>query len=160
MASLNKVMLIGNLTQDPELRRVPSGTAVTSLRMAVDDSYQSKSGEKVDRAIYLDVDVWDRQAEACSQYLAKGSPVFVEGRLQMDTWDDKETGQKRSRMKVRAERVQFLSGGRREGGGAPGKVQDAPPGYAPQATAPSAGKGAGSYEEPLSKGADDDMIPF
>ena len=116
MASLNKVLLIGNLTHDPELRRIPSGTAVVTLRMAVNESFKSKTGEAVEKAIFLDVDVWDRQAETCQQYLSKGSPVLIEGRLQMDTWDDKETGQKRSRLKVRAERVQFLSGSRREGG--------------------------------------------
>ena len=105
MASLNKVMLIGNLTQDPEVRRTTSGTAVSTLRMAVNESFQNKNGEKVERTVFLDVDVWDRQAETCQQYLSKGSPIFVEGRLQMDSWDDKETGQKRSRLKVRAERL-------------------------------------------------------
>ena len=147
MASLNKVMLIGNVTQDPEVRRTSSGTAVSTLRLAVNESYQSKSGERVEKTLFLDVDVWDRQAETCQQYLSKGSPVFVEGRLQMDTWDDKETGQKRSRLKVRAERVQFLSGPRRDGA-----VRDTP------AAPPAA---AGSYEEPLAKpAADDEEIPF
>jgi single-strand DNA-binding protein len=122
MASLNKVLLIGNLTQDPELRRIPSGTAVSTLRLAVSESFQNKSGERVERTVFLDVDVWDRQAENCAQYLSKGSPVFVEGRLQLDSWDDKETGQKRSRLKVRADRVQFLSGPRRDGA-----VRDTPP---------------------------------
>ena len=144
MASLNKVMLIGNLTQDPEVRRTPSGTAVSTLRMAVNESFPSKSGEKVERTVFLDVDVWDRQAETCQQYLSKGSPVFVEGRLQMDSWDDKETGQKRTRLKVRAERVQFLSGPRRDGA-----VRDAAP------AAPAA-----AYEEPLAKPAADEDIPF
>ncbi|HOE00675.1 MAG: single-stranded DNA-binding protein [Kiritimatiellia bacterium] len=131
MATLNKVMLIGNLTRDPELHRTPSGTAVTTLRLALDDSYTNKSGERVERAVFLDVDVWDRQAELCQQYLFKGSPVFVEGRLQMDSWDDKESGQKRTRLKVRAERVQFL-GSRREGAGRDsGSVSDAPPAKAP-----------------------------
>ena len=148
MPSLNKVMLIGNLTQDPELRRIPSGTAVSTLRMALNESFQNKSGEKVERTVFLDVDVWDRQAETCQQYLSKGSPVFIEGRLQMDTWDDKETGQKRSRLKVRAERVQFLSGGPRRDGA----VRDTA--AAPAASAQPA------YEEPLSKPADDEEIPF
>ena len=101
--------------------------------------------------MFLDVDVWDRQAETCQQYLSKGSPVFIEGRLQINTWDDKETGQKRSRLKVRAERVQFLSGPRRDGA-----VRDtaAPAASAAGASAPPA------YEEPLSKPADDEEIPF
>ncbi len=151
MASLNKVLLIGNLTQDPELRRIPSGTAVSTLRLAVNESFQSKSGERVERTVFLDVDVWDRQAENCAQYLSKGSPVFVEGRLQMDSWDDKETGQKRSRLKVRADRVQFLSGPRRDGA-----VRDTPP----PAAGGGGGGGADSFDEPLAKSADDEEIPF
>lgn len=150
MASLNKVLLIGNLTQDPELRRIPSGTAVSTLRLAVSESFQSKTGERVERTVFLDVDVWDRQAENCAQYLAKGSPVFVEGRLQLDSWDDKETGQKRSRLKVRADRVQFLSSGTRREGGGP--LRDAPPSAGPS--------DAGSFDEPLSKPSDDEEIPF
>lgn len=144
MASLNKVMLIGNLTQDPEVRRTPTGTAVSTLRLAVNESYQNKSGEKVEKTIFLDVDVWDRQAENCQQYLAKGSPVFIEGRLQMDTWDDKETGQKRSRLKVRAERVQFLSSGPRRDGAVRDTASAAPE----------------TYQEPLAKPAADEDIPF
>ena len=149
MASLNKILLIGNLTHDPELRRIPSGTAVVTLRMAVNESFKSKTGEAVEKAICLDVDVWDRQAETCQQYLSKGSPVLIEGRLQMDTWDDKETGQKRSRLKVRAERVQFLSGSRREGG----EMRDTAPAPAGAAVAPT-------YVEPLAKPSDEEDIPF
>ncbi len=149
MASLNKVLLIGNLTQDPELRRIPSGTAVSTLRLAVSESFNSKSGERVERAIYLDVDVWDRQAETCQQYLSKGSPILIEGRLQMDTWDDKETGQKRSRLKVRAERVQFLSGPRRDGA-----VRDT------AAPSPAAAGAPPAYEDPLGKADSDEEIPF
>ena len=151
MPSLNKVMLIGNLTQDPEVRRTPSGTAVSTLRMAVNESFQNKSGERVERTLFLDVDVWDRQAENCQQYLSKGSPIFVEGRLQMDSWDDKETGQKRTRLKVRAERVQFLSGPRRDAA-----VRDTAGRDAPAAKEPA----AGGYEEPLAKPGDDEAIPF
>ena len=147
MAELNKVFLIGNLTHDPELRRIPSGTAVSTLRMAVNETFKTKSGEKGERTVFLDVEVWDRQAETCAQYLSKGSPLFVEGRLQLDTWDDKESGQKRSRLKVRAERVQFLSGARRDGA-----VRDTAT-SAPAAAQPG-------YEEPLAKSADDEEIPF
>ncbi len=151
MASLNKVLLIGNLTQDPELRRIPSGTAVSTLRLALNESYQSKSGERVERAIFLDVDVWDRQAETCQQYLSKGSPILIEGRLQMDTWDDKETGQKRSRLKVRAERVQFLGSPRRDGA-----VRDT----AAAASSASAAGGPPAFEDPLAKADGDEEIPF
>ena len=150
MASLNKVLLIGNLTHDPELRRIPSGTAVVTLRMAVSESFQNKSGERVERTVFLDVDVWDRQAENCAQYLTKGSPICVEGRLQLDSWDDKETGQKRSRLKVRADRVQFLSGPRRDGA-----VRDAPP-----SAGGSSGADPGGFDEPLAKSTDDEDIPF
>lgn len=151
MASLNKVFLIGNLTQDPDLRRIPAGTAVSTLRLAVNEAYLSKSGERVERTVYVDVDVWDRQAENCQQHLSKGSPVFIEGRLQMDQWEDRETHVKRSRLKVRADRVQFL-GNRRNGAPgapAPGADRQAPP--PPQAPA---------YEEPLSKPGDEEDVPF
>jgi single-strand DNA-binding protein len=139
-------MLIGNLTQDPEVRRTSSGTAVSTLRLAVNESFQNKSGERVERVLFVDIDVWDRQAETCQQYLNKGSPVFIEGRLQMDSWEDKESGQKRTRLKVRAERVQFLSGPRRDGA-----VRDTP--AASPAPAPA-------VEDPLAKSADDENIPF
>ena len=164
MAELNKVFLIGNLTHDPELRRIPSGTAVSTLRMAVNETFKTKSGEKGERTVFLDVEVWDRQAETCAQYLSKGSPLFVEGRLQLDTWDDKESGQKRSRLKVRADRVQFLSSsgggsGGSGGGGGSGPMSDAPP-----ARTPSTGGGSSSaapvFDEPLSKPSDDEEIPF
>lgn len=118
--TLNKVFLVGGLTRDPELRRIPSGTAVTTLGLAIDDSFQSRSGEKTERTLYVDVDVWDRAAENCVQYLAKGRSVLVEGRLQMDQWTDKETGKKRSQIKVRAERIQFLGSPKREGEGVGG----------------------------------------
>ncbi|MDY0145744.1 MAG: single-stranded DNA-binding protein [Kiritimatiellia bacterium] len=158
MAALNKVLLIGNLTQDPELRRIASGTAVSTLRVAVNESFQNKSGEKVERTVFVDVDVWDRQAENCAQYLSKGSPLFVEGRLQLDSWEDKETGQKRSRLKVRADRVQFLSGPRREGAGT-GPMSDTPPAR----DTPQGGRSSTSepsFDEPLSKPSDDEEIPF
>lgn len=152
MASLNKVFLIGNLTQDPDLRRIPAGTAVSTLRLAVNEAYLSKSGERVERTVYVDVDVWDRQAENCQQHLSKGSPVFIEGRLQMDQWEDRETHVKRSRLKVRADRVQFL-GSRRGGPGAGGSPAPAQQSAPPPPPAPA-------YEEPLSKPGDEEDVPF
>jgi single-strand DNA-binding protein len=107
MTTLNKVFLAGNLTRDPEVRYTPSGTAVAKLGLAVSDSYTNKSGEKVESTCFVDVDVWSRQAEACGEYLTKGSPILVEGRLQLDQWESKE-GEKRSKLKVHADRVQFL----------------------------------------------------
>jgi single-strand DNA-binding protein len=118
MADLNKVFLMGRLTFDPELRRTPSGTAVAELRLATSRSWMGKDGERKEETLFIDVTVWDRQAETCCQYLRKGSGVHVEGNLKMDTWDDKTTGEKRSKVKVQAERVQFLD--RREDSGAGG----------------------------------------
>lgn len=108
MASYNKVILIGNLTRDPEVRYIPSGAAVADLSLAVNESFKSKTGEQVESTVFVDVIVWARQAETCGQYLSKGSPVLVEGRLQLDKWTTKE-GENRSKLRVRADRVQFLS---------------------------------------------------
>ena len=117
MAALNKVMLIGNLTRDPELRYIPSGTAVVKLGLAVNREYQDRtSGEKKEDVCFVDITVWGKQAEACNQYLSKGRPVFIEGRLEFSTWESKE-GEKRSKLEVVADRVQFLGSRRDEGGG-------------------------------------------
>ena len=141
MASLNKVLLIGNLTRPPELRYTPSGTAVADLRLAVNRNYTTQSGERREEACFLTVIVWGKQAESCGEYLDKGSEVFVEGRLQVRDWEGKD-GQKRTATEVVAERVQFMS--RTKGGGsrAPAAV-GAPQGF--QEEAP---------------GATDDDVPF
>jgi len=107
MANLNKVFLIGNLTRDPELRYTPAGVAVANLGLAVNRRFRDKTGELKEDVCFLTVTVWDKQAEACCQYLQKGSPIFVEGVLQSRTWETND-GQKRSTIDVRAERVQFL----------------------------------------------------
>jgi len=109
MANLNKVLLIGNLTKDPELRYTPGGTAVANLRMAINRPYKDKSGENKKETCFMTVVSWDKQAEVCNQYLHKGSPLFVEGRLQSRSWDGQD-GKKRTVIEVRAERVQFLGG--------------------------------------------------
>jgi len=108
MANLNRVLLIGNLTRDPELRYTPKGTAVTEIGLAVNRIYSGEDGEKKEETTFVDVTLWARQAEIAGQYLKKGRPVFIEGRLQLDTWDDKQTGQKRSRLRVVAENLQLL----------------------------------------------------
>ena len=108
MASFNKVVLVGNLCKDVEVRTVGS-TSVAHLRLAINESFTSKSGEKVEKTIYVDVEAWDKLADNCAKMVGKGSSVLVEGRLQMDEWDDKETGKKRSKIKVRADRVVFLT---------------------------------------------------
>lgn len=116
MASFNKVMLIGNLTKDPELRYTPQGTAVVNLRMAVNRRWKDKAGEQKEEVCFLTVVAWDKQAEVCNQYLRKGAPIFVEGRLQSRSWED-NAGQKRNVIEVRAERIQFLSQGQAPLGG-------------------------------------------
>ena len=113
MANLNKVLLIGNLTKDPELRYTPQGTAVVNLRLAVNRKFKNKNQELKEETCFITVVAWSKQAETCNQYLHKGSGLFVEGRLQSRSWED-AAGAKRSVIEVTAERIQFL-------GGAPGK---------------------------------------
>lgn len=115
MASFNKVMLLGNCTRDPEVKYTPKGSAVTDLGLAVNRYYTTDGGEKREETTFVDVTIWGRQAEVAGQYLKKGRPVFIEGRLQLDTWDDKQTNQKRSKLRVVCENFQLL--GSREGGG-------------------------------------------
>lgn len=111
MASLNKVFLIGNLTRPPELRYTPSGTPVADLRLAVNNTYVTKGGEKRQDTYFLTVVVWGKQAESCGEYLDKGSPIMVEGRLQTREWETKD-GQRRNVVEVVADRVQFLGRGK------------------------------------------------
>jgi single-strand DNA-binding protein len=118
MASFNKVILLGNLTRDPEVRYTPKGTAVTELGMAVNRVYTAENGEKREETTFVDVTLWGRTAEIAGEYLKKGRPVFIEGRLQLDTWDDKQSGQKRSKLKVVGEGLQLI--GSRPGGGGGG----------------------------------------
>ena len=166
MASYNKVLLMGNLTRDPEVRYTPKGTAVAAIGLAVNRVYTTDAGEKKEEVTFVDVEVWGRQAETAGEYLSKGRPVFIEGRLRLDTWDDKETGQKRSKLKVVGERIQFL-GAPRQGAefkdGAPandsarrtGRGQAAPP---PAEAASAEAAPAEPVEPPASGG--DDNIPF
>ena len=114
MASLNKVLLIGNLTKDPELRYTPNGTAVANLRIAVNRKFKDRTGELKEDTCFVTVTAWDKQAEICNQYLQKGRPIFVEGILQSRSWDTPD-GQKRSTIDVRAERIQFLGGAQPRG---------------------------------------------
>ena len=143
MANLNKVFLMGRLTRDPELRYTASQTAVTELSMAINRSYTTREGETREETVFIDVTVWDRQAETCCQYLKKGRSLHVEGSLRLDSWDDKTTGEKRSKLKIQAERVQFLD--RREDGGASGSG--------------TAGVGAGGYEENPQPARERDSAP-
>ncbi len=119
MSSYNKVFLVGNLTRDPELRSLSSGASVCKLTLAVDREFTTAQGESREEVCFVDVEVWGRQAESCEAFLRKGAPALVEGRLQQDRWEDRETGIMRSRLLVHAERVQFLPSSRRSGAGSP-----------------------------------------
>src|ERR1044072_92756 len=150
MASYNKVLLLGNLTRDPEVRYTPKGTAVTDLGLAVNRTYTADNGEKREEVTFVDVTFWGRTAEVAGEYLKKGRPVFVEGRLQLDSWDDKQSGQKRTKLKVIGETMQML-GAPRGGGSGGGDEENSPR--------------SGSRPAPPSKAAapsqpDDDEIPF
>ncbi len=114
MASLNKVFLIGNLTRDPELRYVNGNSAVTEFGIAINRRFMQAGGQEKDETCFLDIVVWGKQAESCSRFLQKGSSVFIEGRLVYDQWTEKETQKKRSRIRVTAERVQFMNSPRRD----------------------------------------------
>jgi len=130
MASLNKVFLVGNLTKDPEIRFVPSGQAVANLRVATNRKYKAGNGELKEEVTYVGIEVWGKSAEACGEYLKKGSPLLVEGRLKLKEWTAQD-GQKRSMLEVVAERVQFLSGGPRRGEGGGEGFEGPPPSDAP-----------------------------
>ncbi|MBN1673258.1 MAG: single-stranded DNA-binding protein [Kiritimatiellae bacterium] len=121
MANLNHVVLAGNLTRDPEVRQLPSGTSVADMGLAVTERFKKQSGEMGESVCFVDVVAWGRQAETCGQYLSKGSPILVEGRLQFDQWESKQ-GEKRSKLRVRADRVQFLGSPRRDGASADRRV--------------------------------------
>jgi single-strand DNA-binding protein len=136
MASFNKVILVGNLTRDPELRYTPKGTAIAKIGVAVNRVWTNEAGEKKEEVTFVDVDVFGRTAENVGQYMRKGRPILIEGRLRLDQWDDKQTGQKKSRLGVVAETVQFLGspGGGGEAGAAPAARPARP---APAPTAPA-----------------------
>jgi single-strand DNA-binding protein len=127
MASFNKVMIIGNLTRDPEMKYTPKGTAIAEIGLAVNRNFTAENGEKREEVTFIDVTLWGRVAEIVGEYCKKGRPLFVEGRLQLDSWDDKQTGQKRSKLKVIGENIQLL-GGRDGGGGGGGGGEQGEPG--------------------------------
>jgi len=154
MAYLNKTFLIGNLTRDPELRVTPKGTAVCQFGLAVNRQYKDESGATRDETAFIDIEAWGKQGELCSKYLQKGSLAFIEGRLRFDSWEDKTSGQKRNKLKVVLENVQFLTRG---GGGGGGETAAAEGGDNAAAERPPR---AAAKPAPEAKPAADDDVPF
>jgi len=153
MPNYNKVILMGNLTRDPEVKYTSGGTAIAKLGMAINRTWTNKEGQKQEETTFVDVDAFGRQAEVIGQYLKKGRPVMIEGRLKLDQWDDKQTGQKRSKLGVTLEGFQFLDS-RGEGGGGGGGGQ----GY--QSDTPAAGASSASASAPAANIPEDDDVPF
>ena len=177
MANFNRVILIGNLTRDPEVKYLPSGSAVAEISLAINRSYTDKvTNERKEDTTYVEVTLWARLAELAGEYLSKGRPVMIEGRLHLDTWDDKTSGQKRSKLKVVGETMQFLGsntgggGGGESGGGGSRSGARSNSGGGGGRQAPSGGGGGNSGgSEPdyyssgpaqQSGGAPDDDVPF
>lgn len=161
MASFNKVILMGNLTRDPEVRYTPSGTAVSEVGLAVNRSWFDKqSNQRKEEVTFVDVTLWGRQAEVAGEYLSKGRGVLIEGRLQLDQWDDKETGQKRSKLRVVGESMTMLPG---RGDGAPqrsngGQGQNS--GATASGGAPASESAGGGFESSGGSSPPDDEVPF
>jgi len=153
MASFNKVILVGNLTRDPELRYTPKGTAIAKIGVAVNRVWTTETGEKKEEVTFVDVDVFGRTAENVGQYMRKGRPIMIEGRLRLDQWDDKQSGQKRSKLGVVAETVQFLGSG-------PGGAEGGAPAAAPRAARPAPASAPAA--EPLEGDGppESDDVPF
>ena len=156
MANFNKVILAGNLTRDPELRYTPKGLAIAKIGMAINRNWTSESGEKKEEVTFVDVDAFGRQAETLAQYMKKGSPILIEGRLKLDQWDDKQSGQKRSKLGVIVEGFQFLGTGNRgtESGGEAGSAPAAP------RSRPSAPAAPAPESEPDVAPHEGDDVPF
>ena len=152
MNSVNHVMVLGNLTRDPELRYTPKGMAIAKVGLAINRNWTSEGGEKKEEVTFVDVDIFGRTAENVAQYMKKGRPIMIEGRLRLDQWDDKQTGQKRSRLGVVAETVQFL-GSPTGGGGDGGEA-------APRRSAPAASAAAPSAAAEPDMPPPDDDVPF
>jgi single-strand DNA-binding protein len=155
MANFNKVILAGNLTRDPELRYTPKGTAIARIGLAINRSWRTETGEQKEEVTFVDVDAFGKQAETIGQYFKKGRPILIEGRLRYDAWDDKQTGQKKSKLGVVLEGFQFMDSGNRTEGvpsGAPAASRPRP------ATVPTSAPQPDS--EPDSPPHEGDDVPF
>jgi single-strand DNA-binding protein len=162
MANLNKVMIIGNVTRDPEIKYTPKGSAVTDLGIAVNRVYTPEGGEKREETTYVDVTLWGRQAEIAGEYCKKGRSIYIEGRLQLDTWEDKTSGQKRSKLRVVGENFQLL--GPRPGGGGSSSGGDEEYSDRPARREQAQGGGGGGFSRGGNTAAqppiEEDDIPF
>ena len=148
MANFNKVILAGNLTRDPELRYTPKGTAVAKIGMAINRTWKNEAGESKEEVTFVDVEAWGRQAEVIAQYMKKGRPFLVEGRLKLDQWEDKTTHQKVSKLKVVLETFSFIDSKGGDGGGVPSEAPRSRPAAAPAAAgAPAAPESDGPPPE-------------
>jgi single-strand DNA-binding protein len=156
VANFNKVILAGNLTRDPELRYTPKGLAIAKIGLAINRKWTNEAGELKEEATFVDVDAFGKQAETLGQYMRKGSPILIEGRLRLDQWDDKQTGQKRSKLGVVVETFQFLGTGQRTDG-APGGPAPAAAPRPRAATPPPAADGPADADAPPHEGDD---VPF
>jgi single-strand DNA-binding protein len=152
MASFNKVILMGNLTRDPELRYTPKGTAIARLGMAVNRTWRTDTGEQREEVTFVDVDAFGKQAETIAQYLKKGNPLLVEGRLRLHTWDDKQTGQKQSKLRVDLENFRFVGSAQSRDGAAPEAPRARP--------APAAAPADAAPETPAEDAPSEDDVPF
>ncbi|MEQ9411924.1 MAG: single-stranded DNA-binding protein [Fuerstiella sp.] len=168
MASFNKVILVGNLTRDPEVRYTTGGTAVTEVGMAVSRNWTDRStNERKEETTFVDVTLWGRTAEIAGEYLSKGRPCLIEGRLQLDQWEDRETGQKRSKLKVVGETLQLLGsrgdgdgGGGGGGGGGQTAGSSRPAGGTHQPAAAESRPPAQAFYDDESDSPADDDVPF
>ncbi len=158
MANFNKVYLIGNLTRDPELRVTPKGTAICQFGLAVNRQFKDESGAMRDDTTFVDIEAWGKQGETISKYCQKGRPLFVEGRLKLDQWEDKTSGQKRSKMKVVLENFQFLGSGQRDGApGGGGEFDQSAP--SPERHSPPPRATTGGAKPASTENLDED-VPF
>ncbi|MDQ3120739.1 MAG: single-stranded DNA-binding protein [Verrucomicrobiota bacterium] len=157
-SSFNRVILLGNLTRDPEVRYTPKGSAVAEIGLALNRIYTPEGGEKREEVTFVDVTLWGRTAEIAGEYLKKGRPVLIEGRLQLDTWDDKQSGQKRSKLRVVGESMQLI--GSRPGAGGGGDMEEGMGGGSGSRTSSGPGRASAPPPRPAQSEPDDDEIPF
>ena len=153
MPTLNRALLIGNLTRDPEIKYTPRGTAIADIALAINRTRKDDVGEKQEDTTFVDVTLWGRMAEIASEYLRKGQPVLIEGRLQLDCWNDKQTGQRRSRLRVVANNLQILNS-KASSNGTTGRAKHTP------ASAPAPNQGKPQREVNYNEYGEPEDIPF